>query len=218
MKVNDEILIAYCDGELDADMCSAVERSLADSASMRQRLDSIRTTDRLIRASCSEVLAQPQPLIEYGANGQAEWMDWLLTAPRMAFAGLVCLLLGGIGGFLAKTALIPSDIGQLITEKNERMEMNGQLISVLERQISGVPFRWRAGAESTESSITIERTWKNDAGEFCREYDYQYTEHGEVEREQGVACRREDGVWILKLVIYPNGERIPYATTKAVKS
>ena len=50
LELNDELLCAYMDGELDAEMRARVERALVDDAGARVRLERMRLADERLRA------------------------------------------------------------------------------------------------------------------------------------------------------------------------
>jgi anti-sigma factor RsiW len=48
------LLIAYIDGELDADRCSTVEKLLADDPAARQKVAQLRRLNMLLKAAYSD--------------------------------------------------------------------------------------------------------------------------------------------------------------------
>ena len=50
LELNDELLCAYMDGELDAEMHARVERALVDDAGARVRLERMRVADERLKA------------------------------------------------------------------------------------------------------------------------------------------------------------------------
>ena len=47
--------------------------------------------------------------------------------------------------------------------------------------------------------MTPTRTFRDSAGEWCREYEEVIRSGGEVERRRGIACRTGTGEWKTRL-------------------
>ena len=56
MSLDQALLVAYADGELDATEARELERLLADDAAARQQVDIFRTTRALLRAACDDTV------------------------------------------------------------------------------------------------------------------------------------------------------------------
>jgi anti-sigma factor RsiW len=118
-KPNDEILIAYLDGELDASVRAEVEAWLRNDAEGRELVAGLAESARLLRAAFDPVLHEPVPerliaaargetaasVVDMAAErekrtsqrrGGRPWLQWAAAA---GVAGL--LIGGGVGFFLA---------------------------------------------------------------------------------------------------------------------
>src|SRR5690606_3972098 len=60
-KVSDEMLMAYVDGETDAENAAAIERILADDAALARRAEMFRASRRLSRQAFGDARAEPVP-------------------------------------------------------------------------------------------------------------------------------------------------------------
>ena len=118
-KPNDEILVAYLDGELDASVRAEVEAWLRNDAEGRELVAGLAESARLLRAAFDPVLHEPvpdrliaaargetaAPVVDMAAErakrtsqrrGGLPWVQWAAAA---GVAGL--LIGGGVGFFLA---------------------------------------------------------------------------------------------------------------------
>lgn len=57
----------------------------------------------------------------------------------------------------------------------------------------GQPVGWQEGTAS--GSVTTTSESRNDAGEYCREFQQEITVGGETEQAYGTACLQPDGAW-----------------------
>lgn len=115
-KPNDEMLIAYLDGELDASVCAEIEAWLERDAVMRNHVAGLADSARLLRAAFDPVLHEPvperllaavrgetaAPVADIATErkkrsaerlGGKSWVQWA------AAAGVAGLLAGGSAGF-----------------------------------------------------------------------------------------------------------------------
>ncbi|MGE0117423.1 MAG: anti-sigma factor [Dongiaceae bacterium] len=113
-----EDLVAYLDGELPADEARAVEAWLAGDAEAQQLRRQLQEDNLALRGLLSAVLREPAPralqdAIAAPASHRAQTGDRAAVAPFpagarpramaswLAAAAAVCLVVGGLGGFLA---------------------------------------------------------------------------------------------------------------------
>jgi len=100
----------------------------------------------------------------------------------------------GSGQIIATVAggLIGSIVGERIGARMEDDDRH-RTARALDRNEHGETSRWQNG--STEFAVTPEQSWRNDAGQTCREFRFQVeTDRGEDVRNR-VACRQPDGTW-----------------------
>ena len=119
-KPSDETLIAYLDGELEADSRSEVESWLESDADLRERVAALAASAEMLRAVFEPALHEPVPerllaAARGAAGAEAEIVDFSAaqaarkTRPLMArpwarwaaAAGVAGLLIGGSAGYFA---------------------------------------------------------------------------------------------------------------------
>lgn len=193
MKFSDETLMAYVDGELDADTRQAIEDAIAtdpqvSAAVARHRAlqfklrtalgDVIHETmpDRLImaaRTSPAGTRAQVTNIAAARGAKQApvkrqwSWPEWGAIAAS--------LILGVIGG---RAALVGSSADTIVAD-NGRMIAGGTLASALNTQASGV--------QSGGAKVQIGASFQAKSGEYCR--TFTVSEDGNM---AGLACHEAD--------------------------
>lgn len=205
MTIDDELLVAYADGELDAAQAAEVERAVAADPKLQSRLAALTRAANLTREifEAKGREAVPPALIERivaGADGAAEkppgpmhaephrslrerlaeW--WQVPLPAAAFGGLMLLAVGVLVGYL-----LPHDspAGGAMTTAGV-VPTDTALHALLQQHASGEPLT--AGSLSLEVVATFV-----DGDRICREYRAQ-SRTGPHEYHAGVACHG-DGTW-----------------------
>jgi anti-sigma factor RsiW len=115
-ELDDNTLVAYVDGELDAATAREVERALEGSPAARNTVAKLRASAALVRAAFAEALHEPPP---------PGLVELLRTAPRrgppirrwLALAASIALVIGAAGGFLAARRLAPAPQTQASIER-----------------------------------------------------------------------------------------------------
>ena len=54
---------------------------------------------------------------------------------------------------------------------------------------------WRNSNNNSDVTVTPTRSYANNTGQTCREYDTTVTIDGRLQRAHGNACRQSDGTW-----------------------
>ncbi len=65
----------------------------------------------------------------------------------------------------------------------------------METGSSGQSVEWRNPDSGNYGYVTPERAFKNDQGQYCREYTQTVIVGGKQEKAYGKACRKPDGQW-----------------------
>ncbi len=100
-------------------------------------------------------------------------------------AVIVGAILGGIAG---------NQLGGALDERDrERLQRNTQ--TTLESAPTGETTTWRNPDTGNYGSTTPTRTYANDNGQPCREYQSTVTVAGKQQQAYGTACRDADGNW-----------------------
>src|SRR5712691_4892145 len=129
---SDDALVAYLDGELDADERRHVEAWLEADPAVRERLTALAQTGELLRGAYADIVDEPVPprliAAARGASGTAPqeaeilvlkrpgWAAITLPARRWqiglaAAAGLFGVIFGGAGTYLGMGVLNPANSG-----------------------------------------------------------------------------------------------------------
>jgi surface antigen len=95
------------------------------------------------------------------------------------------VLLGGLAGGALGSALDAQD--RRIAAQNSQ--------STLETVPSGTTTTWRNPDSGNAGTFTPTRTYENNSGQYCREYQQTIIVGGKEEKSYGTACRQPDGSW-----------------------
>lgn len=182
MTVSDETLMAYVDGELDAETRATVEAAMADDPELARRVDEQRALREQLRAAFEPVLEEPLParLIERartaaagGARADAvslrraarrrgSWPVWLALA-----ASLVVGVFAGRWTFRGGPV---SPIGWY----DGRLTARGVLADALTGQL--------ASNQAAGAPVRIGVTFRSKSGRYCRTFSLRAPEVA------GLAC------------------------------
>ncbi len=193
MQFSDEILMAYADDEVDADLRRQIEAAMALDPSLAERVAKHRSLradvsvafnhvleeripDRLLDAAASSpVSAKPATVTDLNAARVAKqraahprrwtWVEWTSIA-----ASLVIGILAG------RTALQPPH-SDLFATNASGVVARGELSAALTDQVGGAP---------KETQVRIGLTFRATTGEYCRTFA--------TPSAAGFACR-EPNVW-----------------------
>lgn len=192
MDINDETLMAYADGELDATTRAQVEAALAGDATLARRVAAHQALTRQLRSSFAGVLEEPVPrhlldaarsnpsepsaqgssakVVELRPRRASRWREWGALA-----AGL---LLGALSLQLARQAHAP-----LITTHDGIALASGSLARALDSQL--------AANQPAASPVRMGISFKTHDGRYCRTFTLPAT--------AGLACRGDEG-WRLNVL------------------
>lgn len=212
MNMNDDTLIAYLDGELDAEGFAAVEAALAADPALARRLDQLADCDQRVRRSYQAVLEAPVPpaLIAAVLNapdprarpaasapqrrrdpapagGFERLMDalWSALSGRGAMA-LASVALLALGTLLAWTLQGPADGGWALRAGGPVAEPS--LLVALETAPSG------REVEAAGRQFQLLASFERNDGGFCREFNAS-GKASDAADHLGVACRLPTGGW-----------------------
>lgn len=169
--LNDELICAYLDGELDAEKQAMVEHWLASDAGAAARVERVRNADGLLRQAYPQFAREASDplaamIISPAANANhAAPRQWSMRVAAMAAA---CVL-----GVL---------IGHYAEPSNTLLSSGGEISRLLDDLPSGRAAAFHGGQFEVVLSL------QSDAGELCRQYRI---EHGN-EAVDALACRSSD--------------------------
>ncbi len=122
-------------------------------------------------------------------------------------------LLGGIGGAVAGSqigrgsgrhvaiaagalfgAVLGNEIGRSLDEA-DRLAAEHAAQNALESHKTGQPAEWSNPDSGNSGWVVPTKTWREPAGNYCREYQTGVTIGGKEETAYGTACRQPDGSW-----------------------
>ena len=115
-----------------------------------------------------------------------------------AGGGLLAAAVGGGGAGIAAGVLLGGlaggALGSSLDAQDRRIaSQNSQ--SALETAPSGTTTTWRNPDSGNSGTVTPTRTYQNNSGQYCREYQQTITVGGQQEQSYGTACRQPDGTW-----------------------
>ncbi len=187
-ELNDELLCAYMDGELDAGTRTRVEQALVGDAGARVRLERMRVADARLKADVP--LPAPQPgdaLSQHIMDGKP--MSRASRSPR-GWGAAVSALAAGIAGLAVGFVLSrPREPVEIPVAASETTSLSGApssglLLAALESGESG-----RAASEG-DRSVWIILTFRAEDGRYCRAFGSRNASSA----AEGVACR-SDAKW-----------------------
>jgi anti-sigma factor RsiW len=220
--IDDELLVAYADGELDDDETRRVEARLAADPAARKFVRELRESAQMLRAACNRPMLVPVPERLYRAVDEAlaenrrreAWLARLAAGsrhlrtgwqPAAIAASLLFLAVGLGGGFFVADYRMNEGIRRIeASRQEERKVIETAVAQALERQVSGTQVRWAAPGGS-HGAVTPIRTFRTVEGQWCREYKEIVETGGSVETRRGIACRNPEGEWKTRLQV-PDGE------------
>lgn len=106
--------------------------------------------------------------------------------------GSGALVATGVGALAG--ALVGSHIGKAMDENDKKM-LELSSYKAFEAAPSGNSVEWKNPDSGNYGSITPTRTFKNEVGQYCREYTQVIVIGGKQEKAYGRACRQPDGQW-----------------------
>jgi hypothetical protein len=220
-EFGDETLMAYADGELDAETARAVEAAAATDAELAQRIAVFsRTRDilgELARARPLEPLspalgARVEEALRAARPAQSETVvpfpRRTVAAPAyrpMAAAAALALAVGVAGGFLVSQAMGARETGGL---------------SIAALDVPGIPDALDTLPSGervaiADGEVAAIASFLNADGELCREFEFDRTGRDTV---VSVACRTAEG-WDPRLaIVAPAADETGYAPASSLET
>lgn len=198
-KIDETLLIAYADGELDAETRAEVERAIASDPALAAIVEKHRRLRDRLAGHFAPVAEEPVPdalraLIEGAAKPQAEVIDFAgararrlrsFSLPAWGQAGAIAASL--VVGIFAGRMVLPANQGP-VTMRGGALVAHGTLAHSLDTQL--------ASAQPGDAAVRIGVSFRDREDRFCRTFDA-----GAV---SGVACRGEEG-WMLPFTAASGG-------------
>jgi hypothetical protein len=176
MKLDDETLMAFADGELDPERTREVEAALAGNAAAQAKVARFRATRELLEAAypAEPVPAALERRVRTAARAARPRPAALYRRWALPLAAAMALTVGLAAGRLAAP------------------DGADPLAAVLERTPAGT-----SAVLADGRSVTPVATFRDRSGRWCRAFDAT----GEGDGTTGAACRETDGTWRLALLV-----------------
>ncbi len=218
VKINDEILCAYLDGELSKENRAAVELAIEKSPEVLKRLEVFNNIDDLFAKTYRTIDDKPmpdgvlsmlqtfsqKPLTEnqlgggnqhsFDGNGSAvnKKSFW-----SVAIAASIALLIGiGIDRVFLISKPNVNQTPEIIFAQQTVgvIEPENALFDILEKQPSGSSVIL---SQSTSTIVTPVMTFKKGGSGYCREFNITSLGEG----TKNIACRGGNNVWVVEVAV-----------------
>jgi surface antigen len=205
-----ELLVAYVDGELSLAEAQAVEALLARNPAARAFVRDLREGAALLRGSLTagfspEVPPHLRRIVEAAIDPPSHrsprrFSSWGI--PRALAAGFAVLVVGLGAGVGISEYRLRQMLDRLEAYRAEdRRLVETAVGEALEKHLSGVPVEWTNPRTGDRGRVTPIRTFRNAEGQWCREYEEVLRSADGIEQRRGIACRAAEGGWKTRLRI-----------------
>jgi hypothetical protein len=196
MSVDDEILIAFVDGELGADERAAVEAALEQDAALRARIAAHRQLRSRLSVAFDGVLSEPIPA-RLAEQTQVQTAEVVTLADRRSrrwsarewgamAASVAAGLLIGAGAMNVERPIIAAAEGGLVAR--------GALARALDSQL----------ASEASGNVRIGLSFQSQDGAYCRTFSVTRSD------TSGLACRDSDA-WAIAMTAQGGGGEVRMA-------
>nr|WP_087574160.1 anti-sigma factor [Sphingomonas sp. CDS-1] len=191
--IDEAMLIAWVDGELDEVTRRRVDRAVAEDPALAERLEMHRRLRERLSGHYAPVEAEPVPAgLRALLEGNAKVVPLVRpAAPRWRH--------WGTGGAIAASLLLGLGIGHLsggpegpVAVEKGAMVARGELASALETQLASA---------QEDAPIHIGLSFRRKGGGWCRSFEGQAV--------SGVACREGEG-WQVQQLVPGAGQQAAY--------
>ncbi|MCG8508770.1 MAG: hypothetical protein MI741_06030 [Rhodospirillales bacterium] len=216
--LDEAILVAYADGELDAETARQVERAVEENPEAKALLADLIASAGYVRTAFTAYSNEPVPehvldhvrrIPEVNARERSDpgWTRSKGMQTVMALAASVAFLAIGFGGGLAVSDRVTGEpvASADLVQAVQFVEGERAFNDALENKLSGNSIAWRTSDGGYAMTVTPVKTYQSSTSGFCREYRIERDFEGRHETERGVACRQSDGRWVPRYVIIESG-------------
>ncbi len=203
---DDATLVAYVDGELDAETAAAVEEAMMTDAGLDRMVQALRADTDLVRAAFEPMLHHRLPPLRLEGEG-AHAAPTIMPRPQsrpsvpkraawqMALAaGLAGILFGASMVHLAQPGADRTLVADVPFKTDRQVEM-AALVNLLENQLSGSTADWHNEDTGNGGTITVVRTFQTAQGQYCREFTATSMLDSVPATVTGIACREDQAQW-----------------------
>jgi surface antigen len=216
--IDEGLLVAYVDGELDGEATRAVEALLAADPDARQCVRELRESAALLLGAFRDKPATPVPdrLVALINDAVSTQRAPLRFVPRrfsrearqhwrvpMALAASVAMLAVGLsGGYVYSELRVRQAVERAQASRVEdRKTIEAAVTEALEKRLSGASIEWASPASGLRGAVTPTRTFRDTSGQWCREYEEHIRYGSDIEHRRGIACRTGEGEWKTRVQI-----------------
>jgi anti-sigma factor RsiW len=204
-RIDEELLVAYVDGELDAEAARQVEAALVNDADARRCVRELRESASLLQGAFHGKPETPIPsrllatIDRAVANGRRR-SSW--RVPTALAASVAILAVGLSSGYVLSEFRVREALERVeANRRDDRRAIEAAVAEALEKRLSGASIEVSNPGSGLRGAVTPTRTFRDAAGEWCREYEEVIRSGGEVEHRRGIACRTGNGEWKTRLQI-----------------
>ena len=214
-ELNEEMLMAFADGELDPQVMAQVRAALADDPAARERVRLYRRTTQLLRQAYDAPMHEPvpKPLLDAvnprtNATGSGEVVElatpktpargWSVRRMALPLAASLALVIGTAVGYRLQPAPVDTFAGG--DGFTGRIALESPLHRLLETKISGEPLEWAAD-EGSRVRALAQLTFKSADGQYCRQYRVSVAGPSRAGATAGIACRSSESGWRNEIVV-----------------
>ena len=217
-ELNEEMLMAYADGELDPQVMAQVKAALDDDPTAQEKVRRYQRStqllqqaydapmheelpERLLRAAGVETSREKAPddaddKVVSIAAWTAQRMGPSLRGAALPLAASLALVIGTAVGYKVHPSPESTPMTAALTGQ---IDPANQLHQVLETARSGASAVWTQG--ETEGRAVAQLTFKAEDGRFCRQYQVSFSGPERTQATSGVACRQDDGGWRSEIAV-----------------
>jgi hypothetical protein len=197
MAIDDDMLMAFVDGELDDISRARVERAVAEDPDMKARLEAQQRLRDRLAAHYGPVAdeAVPERLRVMLETNVVPLSVAKARAPRPLWQNLTSLAATLVLGLaVGRTLLAPTPAAGPFAVEGGAMVARGELAAALDMQL--------ASAQPRDAATRIGVTFVRNDGRACRTFDSQAA--------AGIACRADTGWQVMMTAAGSGGQRPDY--------
>ncbi len=197
MTIDDDMLMAFVDGELDEVSRARVERAAAEDPAVRARLEQQQRLRTRLAAHYGPAAEEEVPE-RFRAMLETKVVSFAAVQPRparplwQALTALAATLVLGLA--VGRTLLAPVPVTGPFAVEGGTMVARGELADALETQL--------ASAQPRDAATRIGVTFANNDGRACRTFDSRAA--------AGIACRGDAGWQVMMTAAGSGGQRTDY--------
>jgi len=216
--LDQDLLVAYVDGELEPERRAAVEAALLHDAEAWEAVRLLRLSGDAAARAFADVVDEPVPArliaaaadrskIANGATGRAK-VRWISARWAVPLAASLAALAIGLGAGYGLRGLEAPPEGPSAgtyapaadsTSDPLAARFESVLVGALEKGSAGQSFTYES-QDVGHGSVKLGRTFTTGFGSDCREFRREETRAGDLRRDNGLACRGLDKGWTVMIL------------------